>query len=155
MARSRWKKEHKGLTLRSGFEVKAAKYLDDSGVEYTYEEDVIPYVIPESTHKYRPDFKLANGIYIEAKGRFTAADRKKMSLVIEQNPDLDIRMLFMSNNTLNRSSRTTYTDWCDKRGIKCHVSSKGEIPKEWHAEQKGKKNDRQARTQGRRRNRRQ
>lgn len=154
MARSRWKKQHGKLTLRSGFEVKTAKYLEENGVDYTYEEDVIEYTVPESKHKYKPDFRLPNGIFLECKGRFTAADRKKMSLAIEQNPDLDIRMLFMTNNTLNRSSRTTYTDWCDKRGIKCHVSSKGEIPKEWHAEQKGQTtNDRQARTKARKRNR--
>lgn len=131
MARSRWRKEHKGKTLRSGFEVKTARYLDERKIEYEYEEDILSYVVPESTHKYKPDFRLPNGIYVECKGRFTPADRKKMSLVIEQNPDKDIRLLFMLNNKLSRTSKTTYTDWCTKRGIVCHVSSKGEIPLDW------------------------
>lgn len=131
MGRSRWKKQHGGKTLRSGFEVKTAKFLEENNVGYEYEEDVLSYVVPESTHKYKPDFRLPNGIYIECKGRFTPADRKKMSLVIEQNPDLDIRLLFMLNNKLSRSSKTTYVDWCTKRGIKCHVSSKGEVPLAW------------------------
>lgn len=131
MGRSRWKKEHGGKTLRSGFEVKTAKFLEENNIRYEYEEDILSYVVPESTHKYKPDFKLPNGIYVECKGRFTPADRKKMSLVIEQNPDLDIRLLFMLNNKLSRSSKTTYADWCAKRGIKCHVSSKGEVPLAW------------------------
>lgn len=131
MARSRWKKQHGGKTLRSGFEVKTAKFLESNNVRYEYEEDVLSYVVPESIHKYKPDFRLPNGIYVECKGRFTPADRKKMSLVIEQNPDLDIRLLFMVNNKLSRTSKTTYVDWCMKRNIKCHVSSKGEIPLAW------------------------
>jgi hypothetical protein len=131
MTRRKWKKQHGDLTLRSGFEAKTAKYLDGLNAKYGYEVDKLSYVIPESTHKYTPDFKLENGIYVETKGRWTAADRKKMSLVIEQNPELDIRMLFMTDNTLNRSSKTKYSDWCEKRGIKCYVSSKGEVPMEW------------------------
>lgn len=156
--RKKWKKKHGDLTLRSGFEARTAKYLDSIGVDYTYEEDKIPYVVPESTHKYTPDFKLDNGIYVETKGRFTAQDRKKMSLVIEQNPDKDIRLLFMVNNPLNKGSKTKYTDWCEKRGIICAVSAKGEVPKEWlnkpatADEQKGATNNGKG-TQAGRRNR--
>lgn len=137
MPRSKWKKQYNGDTLRSGFERKVAQFLTEREVVYEYETVKVKYIVPETTHTYTPDFRLPNGILVEVKGRFTAADRKKMSLAIEQNPDLDIRMLFMTNNTLNRSSRTTYTDWCDKRGIICHVSSKGEVPMEWLQEQKG------------------
>lgn len=136
MARSKWKKDHKGLTLRSGFEERTAKYLDSNKVKYEYETLVVDYVVPESTHKYKPDFILPNGIIVECKGRFTPQDRKKMSLVIEQNPDKDIRLLFMLDNTLSKSSRTTYSSWCEKRGIKCHVSKNGEIPVEWIKEKK-------------------
>lgn len=136
MPRSKWKKSHKGLTLRSGLEKKVAEYLDKTGVGYEYETVKISYTVPERVHTYTPDFILPNGIITEVKGRFTPADRKKMSLVIEQNPDLDIRMLFMVNNRLSRTSKTTYVDWCAKRNIKCHVSSKGEIPEAWLKEKK-------------------
>lgn len=131
MARSRWKKSHKGDTLRSGFELKTAKYLDDKKVKYEYETVTIDYEVPASKHKYRPDFILPNGVIVECKGRFSPADRKKMSLVIEQNPDLDIRLLFMVDNTLSKASKTTYSAWCEKRNIKCHVSRTGEVPDEW------------------------
>lgn len=129
--RSRWKKAYKGDTLRSGFELKTAKYLEDKGIPYEYETLVVPYSVPASKHKYKPDFILPNGIVVECKGRFSPADRKKMSLVVEQNPDLDIRLLFMLDNTLNRSSKTTYSMWCEKRGIKWAVSKAGEVPEEW------------------------
>lgn len=141
MGRSRWKKTHKGQTLRSGFEVKVAQHLDTKKVPYEYEQLKLSYEVPPSTHSYKPDFQLLkNGIIVEAKGRFSPADRRKMALVIEQHPDKDIRLLFMLNNTLSKVSKTTYTDWCDKRGIKCAVSKTGEIPAEWIKEKGVKKN---------------
>ena len=43
---------------------------------------------------------------------------KKHLLVREQNPDIDIRFLFVNaNNKLNKSSKTTYGAWCDKNKI--------------------------------------
>jgi hypothetical protein len=141
MARSKWKKSHRGQTLRSGFEVKVAQHLDKKKVDYDYETLKLSYEVPASTHTYKPDFRLLdNGIIVEAKGRFSPADRRKMALVIEQHPDKDIRLLFMLNNTLSKVSKTTYTDWCDKRGIICAVSKTGEIPESWLKE-KGDLND--------------
>ena len=137
--RNKWRKLHNGLTLRSGLEQKVAKHLDSKKVKYEYETMVVAYTVPESVHKYTPDFILPNGIVIEVKGRFTAQDRKKMSLVIEQNPDLDIRLLFAVDNTLSKSSKTTYSAWCERRGIVCHVSKDGTIPQEWLDEKKRKK----------------
>jgi len=54
-----------------------------------------------------------------------------MALVIEQNPDKDIRLLFMRNNKISKVSNTKYSDWCDKRSIKYHVSEQGNVPREW------------------------
>lgn len=136
MGRNRWKKTHESADgtqskLRSGLEKKIAECLDKSKVKWEYETKTVEYVVPAETHKYKPDFILDNGIIIEAKGLFDAAARKKMSLVIEQHPDLDIRLLFQSDNTISRSSKTRYSDWCDKRGINYHVSSQGTVPPEW------------------------
>jgi hypothetical protein len=120
---------------RSGFEVKVKKSLESRGIEFKYESEKLPYIVPESKHLYTPDFIVQTGvgttIYVEAKGNFTAADRKKMKLVIEQNPDKDIRMLFMRNNKIQRNSKTTYGSWCDKHGIKWAVSSLGHVPETW------------------------
>jgi DUF4097 and DUF4098 domain-containing protein YvlB len=144
MTISKKRKRHdlKGVTdvpkekkVRSGYEAKVRKSLESRGVDYEYEKDVLPYIVPQSTHKYHADFtvKCESGhtLYIESKGNFTAADRKKMKLVIEQHPDKDIRMLFMRNNKIQRNSKTTYGMWCDKHGIKWAVSSTGHAPDSW------------------------
>lgn len=131
MPRSRWKRQHNGLDLRSGLEKRTATFLDKKKIKYEYETQTIEYTVPSKVHKYKPDFILENGIIIEAKGRFDAATRQKMAHVIEQNPDLDIRMLFMRDNTISKNSKTKYSDWCDRRGIKYHISADGEVPSSW------------------------
>lgn len=130
-ASSTTRKVAKAANFRSGFEQKVAKSITTYGATYTYEKDKIQYIIPASKHNYLPDFKLENGIYIEAKGKWDASSRKKMVLAIEQNPDKDIRMLFMRDNTISKNSKTKYSDFCDKRGIKYHVSATGEVPEAW------------------------
>ncbi len=115
--------------MRSGFERKVKAYLDSVGVSFTYEADRIPYKVPETKRAYIPDFRLPNGIYVESKGRWL--DKSKMLLVIEQNPHLDIRMLFMRDLPIRKGSKTLYSTFCEKKGIKYAVSPKGVIPEEW------------------------
>ena len=68
-------------------------------------------------------------MYIETKGFFDLADRQKHLLVREQNPEFDIRFLFVNaNNKLNKSSKTTYGEWCDKHDI---LWAEKIIPKKW------------------------
>jgi hypothetical protein len=92
---------------------------------------VIKYVVPETKRSYTPDFVLKNGIIIESKGYWDASSRSKMALAIEQNPHLDIRILFQRDNAINKGSKTHYSDWCKKRGIKYAISPQGIIPEEW------------------------
>jgi Phage endonuclease I len=136
MGRAKWKQDHNGLTLRSGFEKRGAEFLDSRKVEYEYEAHKVKYTEPATNRTYTPDFRLPNGIFLEYKGRFTPADRRKMALVIEQNPELDIRLVFMRDNVLSKNSKTTYSAWCAKRGWTYHVSPDGSIPKEWLKENK-------------------
>lgn len=130
------KKPLKKPTYRSGFEKKVAASLKDRKVPFKYEQGKVPYIVPESKHNYVPDFELPNGIMVEAKGKLDRAARKKMVLVIAQNPDLDIRMLFMRDNYIAKGSKTKYSEWCKKNGIKYHVSVNGDIPDSWIAEEK-------------------
>jgi hypothetical protein len=114
---------------RSGLEETIAKQLELMRIEYKYEERVVAYTVPESKHKYTPDFELPNGIIIETKGRFVTADRKKHLLVKEQHPELDIRFVFSNPRAkISKVSKTTYADWCDKFGFKYAAKM---IPKEW------------------------
>lgn len=117
------------LGFRSGIEVKVAKQLEEAGIKVEYETTKIRYVQPETKHTYTPDFVLPNGIIIETKGRFVAADRKKHLLIKQQHPDLDIRFVFQrSQNTINKGSKTTYADWATKNGF---LYADKEIPDEW------------------------
>ena len=111
-------KPHSKLTYRSGLESAIAKQLDCKGTPYCYEEYKLDYTIPESSHKYTPDFVLPNGIVIESKGIFAADDRKKHLYIKEQHPSLDIRFVFTrSKSPLYKGAKSTYADWCIKYGF--------------------------------------
>lgn len=124
----------KNSKYKSGFEVKIAKSLEEQGVEVRYEQSRIKYTVPPKDRNYIPDFQLPNGIYVEGKGKLDRDAREKMALVIEQNPDKDIRLLFMRNNKISKVSNTKYSDWCDKRNIKYAISEQGTVPESWIAE---------------------
>jgi hypothetical protein len=118
MARAGYGARHVEAAYRSGLEEAVAEQLRQAGVVAAYEEEKIPYVTPATPHKYTPDFRLPNGIYIETKGRFETADRKKHLLIKDQHPGLDIRFVFTrSKTTISKASKTTYADWCLKNGF--------------------------------------
>ena len=103
--------------------------MDQLGVEYTYEKLKLKYIRPASEHVYTPDFVLPNGIIVETKGRFLAADRQKHILVKRHNPELDIRFVFSNSNAkISKASKTTYAMWCRKNGYKFADKT---IPEEW------------------------
>ena len=79
--------------------------------------------------KYTPDFFLPNGVIVETKGLFTAADRRKHLEVKRQHPELDIRFVFSSSKSkINKGSKTTYGMWCEKYG---YQYADRDIPKDW------------------------
>ena len=105
--------------FRSGLEMEIDNALKEHGIDGEYEQHIIEYVKPETKHKYHPDFKLPNGIFVETKGRFLTDDRKKHLLIRTQSPELDIRFLFQnSKSKISKGSKTTYADWCIKYGFK-------------------------------------
>lgn len=119
--------------FRSDFELALAKQLAEESIDFSYEEEKLSWVPKPKI--YTPDFYLKKqDIYIEAKGHFKPSDRVKMLEVIKQNPFLDIRMVFLrGSNKLNRTSSTTYGQWCDRHGI---LWAERVIPKEWLEEKK-------------------
>lgn len=111
---------------RSRFEAQIALTLNRVGATFDYESMKVSYT-KEAT--YTPDFILPNGVIVEAKGYWLPSDRTKHLRVRECNPTLDIRFCFQNaHNTLNKKSKTTYADWCDKHGF---LWSQGSIPLEW------------------------
>lgn len=129
---------------RSKFEEKIGAQLDAKGIGYSYESWSYEYDEPLRrnmarcgdcggknllrTGWYTPDFFLDNGCIIETKGRFTAADRRKMVAVRAAHPDTDIKMLFMRDNKIHKRSETRYSDWCNANGFDYAI---GEVPDRW------------------------
>tara|TARA_R100001460_G_scaffold87434_1_gene128835 strand:+ start:619 stop:1059 length:441 start_codon:yes stop_codon:yes gene_type:complete len=113
---------------RSGLESKVNEQLKNTGVSFTYETLKIEWE-DLAYRKYTPDFILSNGIIIETKGLFTASDRRKHLLIQKQHPELDIRFVFTNcNSKLNKRSKTTYGNWCDKYSFKFSTKV---VPENW------------------------
>ena len=119
---------------RSGLEVKLSDYLKELKIDFGYEcikiewEDL-------AYRTYTPDFVLPNGIIIETKGIFTAADRRKHLAIKKQHPKLDIRFVFENHRRkLRKGAKSTYGEWCDKHGFMCYNRI---VPEDWLKE-KGK-----------------
>jgi len=120
-------KESKNIKFRSKLEEKVADLLEGLGISYEYESEKLSYTIE---HNYTPDFVLPNYTYLETKGYWDAADRRKILAVKKANPQIDLRMIFQSPyNTISKKSKTTYAKWCEKHDIPW--TSYHNIPLEW------------------------
>lgn len=124
---------------RSKFEGRVGAHLQERGVSFTYETYSYEYEEPLRKNQarcsdcdgtnlvrvgwYTPDFFLNTGYIIEAKGRFTAADRRKMIAVKLAHPDLKIVMLFMRDNKIHKNSSTYYSDWCMQHGYEYAIGT--------------------------------
>ena len=131
---------------RSKFEETIGKQLDDAGMPYTYETYSYEYDVALAKNRarcldcdgtnlvrtawYTPDFFLDNGIIIEAKGRFTAANRRLILAVRQDHKELmdNLVMVFMRDNKIHRNSKTHYSDWCMENDVPFSI---GEVKKEW------------------------
>ena len=82
---------------------------------------------------------MPNGIIIEVKGQFTAADRRKHLAVQKQHPNLDIRFVFEgSKRKLRKGAKSTYGEWCIKYGFRYYDRV---IPEDWLKEKGRNKHD--------------
>ena len=119
---------------RSGLEHAISLYLKKLKHKYDYEAIKIEW--EDLTYRtYTPDFILSNGIIIETKGRFLAADRKKHLCIKKQHPKLDIRFVFTnSKSKLRKGAKSNYGEWCIKYGFRYYDRV---IPEDWLKE-KGK-----------------
>lgn len=114
---------------RSGLEKTIQESLIEYDIEPNYEGREFPYIVPESKHKYTPDFPVSPHIVIETKGRWVLEDRQKMLLLIQQYPNISFRMLFQkASQKIKKGSKTSYADWCDKHSI---MWAEKTIPQEW------------------------
>lgn len=135
-------------TFRSEVERHVAEQLSAANVKFAFEDKFMPYVVPQRTARYLPDFIIpGTNIIIEAKGHFgglkcvgdmkrrSAENRQKMVLLKEQYPELDFRIVFdkRSHNTkLYKGSPTSQGKWATDHGFKW--ASNGTIPPAWLAD---------------------
>lgn len=118
------------MNFRSKYEETVYNNVLENGFCVEYEPFALAYLVKGN---YYPDFVLPNGIIVEAKGYFDSRSRAKMVAVKKNNPDLDIRMLFMNSKTkVRKGSKLTYADWCEKYK---YPYADGMIPLEWFNEQ--------------------
>lgn len=128
---------------RSGFESKVEAQLKEAKVGYGYESITITWLRSVSKGicnrcgaeevnqrcKYTPDFVLANGIWIEAKGFLDGPDRTKLKAIRKQFPDLDLRLVFQRDNVIKGTkNKTRYSQWATAAGFKWALRV---IPADW------------------------
>lgn len=121
-------RRHLSKTYRSGLEEEAAAFLKTRQKKVEYENLKIEWE-DLKYRTYTPDFELDNGIIIETKGIFSAADRRKHIEIQKQHPTLDIRFVFSNAQAkLYKGAKSRYSDWCEQKGFKW---ANRVIPEEW------------------------
>ena len=140
-------------TYKSGLELDFSFWLDNLGWSFLYEPVKIPYIVPEKHRTYTPDFvidpknkrrikqnltleELEGKIIIETKGILDIDNRNKLLYVKENNPNLDIRLVFQKDNFItpkkkkkNPKTGMRYSEWCEQNGFKYHIGVNP--PKSW------------------------
>lgn len=128
---------------RSLYEEKVADYLISKKVRFKYEHYSLEFDLPVpnawcegcdghdifQTKTYTPDFFLPYGIVIEAKGKMDKDTRKRLVAIKAGHPREDIRLLFMKNNKIAKTSKKRYLEWAEDNGFKAAVGP--EVPDEW------------------------
>lgn len=113
---------------RSKLESKVANMLPEG---CTYESDKLKYVIPETNHSYKPDFKIGNNKFIEVKGYLRPVERKKHVLLKQQHPEVTIYFFFdNADKKIYKGSKTTYGMWAKAEGFEYSDMKRG-LPPEW------------------------
>lgn len=144
MARYRSKRKGK---YKSRLELLFATLCFKQGLGFEYEAEKFPYIRPAH---YTPDWKIAEGVFVETKGYLAPSDRSKLLAFKEQHPNITILLMFAnSDNRLNSKSKTTYGEWATKNGFQWADIRNG-LPVQWW-EKQGNKVDRQKTSKGRRR----
>lgn len=134
------KKVTTSYKFRSKFESTVYETLCEQKLSPDYETEKVKYIQPAKNKTYTPDFILpkldGTNMYLESKGYWPASDRDKMKFVKQDNPNLDIRIIFMNPNAkISKKSKTTYSMIADKLGFMWCTITNG-IPADWLKELK-------------------
>ena len=125
------------MSYRNKFEENTAKALNANGIPFSYEDTKINYTVSGT---YLADFRVitksGKTIFIETKGNgrsFDHISRRKMIAVKEQNPEIDLRIVFYSDGKIGPKRKDgthmRQGDWADKHGFTWSIRY---IPEEWY-----------------------
>lgn len=119
------------INVRSKLEIKLSEILNSLKVPWEYEVTTIPYIVPESNHKYTVDFTI-DKLLIEGKGYLSDhQERTKYVLLKQQYPELDLRFVFDNPNKLCGGTKYTHAKWADKWGFKYCSIKDVDVIKSW------------------------
>lgn len=78
-------KDDKKVWMRSSWEIKYAKYLDENNINWIFEPEAFPIYYDNKEGTYRPDFYLIDkDLYIEIKGYWRDDAKEKHNAFLEQ-----------------------------------------------------------------------
>jgi hypothetical protein len=120
----------------SKFEEKFEQTLIASGIQYVYEAVKVFFTPPLKRRSKTWDWLITTDsgstFVCETKGWWPSKVRLAETEAIKQNPNTDVRYCFQKASTkINKNSKTSYADWCDKHGIRW---CEGSIPPTWLSE---------------------
>ncbi len=69
------------------------------------------------TTSYCPDFLLPNKTWIEAKGKLTGANRRRLVAWKANFPEETLLIVFMADNKLSKGAKSRYSEWAEKVGF--------------------------------------
>jgi hypothetical protein len=136
MANSPVRVRRGNVVYRSRAENALANWLNERKIKFDYETIKLPYTTRvvsgfcdkcgnkkcSQRHVYLLDFWFPKHEFgIELKGRLTGHDRDKMVAVKRDNPEVNIKMLFLSNNRLHPRTEKRYMDWAAEAGYDASV----------------------------------
>lgn len=78
---------------------------------------------------YSPDFEIGVRTFIEAKGKFTSSNRRRLVAFSEEHPDVKICILFQRDNWLTGKHASKYSQWAKKYGFTYAIGE--HPPVEW------------------------
>ena len=109
------------MKYRGSMQEKLAACLKRHKLTFSYELYAVPYVIPAVTQYLKTEFavecKDGHLMNIFMAEHFTLGRMRELELVKDQQPHLDIRIIFSNPEATLLNSITTYSEWCDERGI--------------------------------------
>lgn len=98
-----------GVFFRSSWEANYARILNHLGVRWQYEPETFEVGEAET---YTPDFKLADGTFVEIKGWWTEASKRKIELFRDKFPDIKLETITKTEYiALSKQYRYTITNW--------------------------------------------